>query len=74
MSNQLEETNQWYALAKISAIKSIEALRNQYSKDYFSLMPTNLFGINDNYSLNNSHVIPGLIRNFMKEKLLILKK
>ena len=64
LTGELEETNQWYAIAKISGLKAIEALRSQYNKDYFSLMPTNLFGINDNYSKNNSHVIPGLIRRF----------
>ena len=69
LTGELEETNQWYAIAKISGLKAIEALRSQYNKDYFSLMPTNLFGINDNYSKNNSHVIPGLIRRFHEAKI-----
>jgi GDP-L-fucose synthase len=69
LTGELEKTNQWYAIAKISGLKAVEALRNQYNKDYFSLMPTNLFGINDNYSKNNSHVIPGLIRRFHEAKI-----
>ena len=64
LTSSLEETNQWYALAKISGLKLCEAYRNQYEFDAFSLMPTNLYGPGDNYHQKNSHVIPGLIRRF----------
>lgn len=64
LSDQLEETNQWYALAKITGIKLIESIRKTKRLDYFSLMPTNLFGPGDNYDLNTSHVIPALIKKF----------
>ena len=60
----LEETNEWYAIAKISGIKLCEALRKQYGFDALSLMPTNLYGPGDNYHLENSHVIPALIKKF----------
>ena len=60
----LEETNQWYAIAKISGIKLCEALRKQYGFDAISLMPTNLYGPGDNYHPYNSHVFPTLIRKF----------
>jgi len=65
----LEETNQWYAIAKISGVKLIEALRNQYNRDYVSLMPTNLYGPGDNYDLETSHVLPAMIRKFHEAKL-----
>jgi len=68
LSDSLEETNQWYAIAKISGVKLIEALREQYSRDYVSLMPTNLYGPGDNYDLNSSHVIPGMLRKFHEAK------
>ena len=68
LSGDLEPTNQWYALAKISGLKAIESLRIQYSREYFSLMPTNLYGINDNFDLNSSHVLPALIRKFHEGK------
>ena len=64
LTGPLEETNQWYAIAKISAVKSIEALREQYNRDYVSLMPTNLYGPGDNYDLKSSHVIPAMLRKF----------
>ena len=64
LSGPLEETNQWYAIAKIAGIKLCQALRKQHDFDAFSLMPTNLYGPGDNYHLKNSHVIPGLIRKF----------
>ena len=64
----LEETNQWYAIAKISGVKLIEALRNQYNRDYVSLMPTNLYGPGDNYDLETSHVLPAMIRKFHEAK------
>ncbi len=69
LSDYLESTNQWYAIAKISGVKLIEALRNQYSKDYVSLMPTNLYGPNDNFDLNSSHVLPAMIRKFHEAKV-----
>ena len=64
LSGYLEPTNEWYALAKISGIKLCQALRKQYGFDAFSLMPTNLYGPGDNYDLENSHVLPALIRKF----------
>ena len=68
MSGQLEETNIWYAIAKISGIKLCEALRKQHDFDAISLMPSNLYGPGDNYHLDNSHVIPALIRKFYEAK------
>ena len=68
LTGPLEETNQWYAIAKISGIKLIEALREQYGRDYISLMPTNLYGPGDNYELNTSHVLPAMIRKFHEAK------
>ena len=65
----LEPTNQWYAIAKISGVKLIEALRNQYKRNYVSLMPTNLYGPNDNYDLATSHVLPAMLRKFHEAKL-----
>ena len=64
LNGPLESTNEGYAIAKISGIKLIEALRKQYNKDYVSLMPTNLYGPGDNFDLLNSHVLPALIRKF----------
>lgn len=61
LSSELEATNEPYAIAKIAGLKLAENFRRQYGKKYFSVMPTNLYGINDNYDLTNSHVIPGLI-------------
>ena len=69
LTGPLEETNQWYAIAKISGVKLIEALRNQYGRDYVSLMPTNLYGPGDNYDLETSHVLPAMIRKFHEAKL-----
>ena len=69
LSGPLEETNQWYAIAKISGIKLIEALRKQYNRDYVSLMPTNLYGPGDNYDLETSHVLPAMLRKFHEAKL-----
>ena len=68
LTGPLEETNQWYAIAKISGVKLIEALREQYDRDYVSLMPTNLYGPGDNYDLNSSHVLPAMIRKFSEAK------
>ena len=69
LTGPLEETNQWYAIAKISGVKLIEALREQYNRDYVSLMPTNLYGPGDNYDLETSHVLPAMIRKFNEAKL-----
>jgi GDP-L-fucose synthase len=69
LTGSLEETNQWYAIAKIAGVKTIEALRKQYQKDYFSLMPTNLYGPGDNYDLETSHVLPAMLRKFHEAKL-----
>ena len=68
LTGRLEETNQWYAIAKISGVKLIEALREQYNRDYVSLMPTNLYGPGDNYDLESSHVIPAMLRKFHEAK------
>jgi GDP-L-fucose synthase len=64
----LEPTNEWYALAKIAGIKLCQACRRQYGSDFISVMPTNLYGPNDNYDLQNSHVLPALIRKFHEAK------
>jgi GDP-L-fucose synthase len=64
LTGSLETTNEWYALAKITGVKSCQAIRNQFGKDYVSLMPTNLYGTHDNFDLNSSHVLPALIRKF----------
>lgn len=69
LTGPLEESNQWYAIAKISGVKLIEALREQYNRDYVSLMPTNLYGPGDNYDLETSHVLPAMIRKFHEAKL-----
>ena len=68
LTGSLEETNQWYAIAKISGVKLIEALREQYNRDYVSLMPTNLYGPGDNYDLETSHVLPAMLRKFHEAK------
>ena len=68
LTDSLELTNQWYAIAKISGVKLIEAINKQYKKKYISLMPTNLYGPNDNFDLNTSHVLPALIRKFHEAK------
>ena len=68
LTDSLEPTNQWYAIAKISGVKLIEALRKQYGKDYVSLMPTNLYGPGDNFDLETSHVLPAMIRKFHEAK------
>ena len=68
LTSKLEETNQWYAIAKISGLKLCEAYRNQYNFDTISLMPTNLYGPRDNYDLKNCHVMAALIRKFYEAK------
>jgi GDP-L-fucose synthase len=69
LSGYLEETNEPYAIAKIAGIKLCESYRRQYGCNFISAMPTNLYGPNDNYDLNNSHVIPALIRKFQEAKM-----
>jgi GDP-L-fucose synthase len=68
LSSALEKTNEAYALAKISGLKYCEYLNRQYGTDYISVMPTNLYGPNDNYHPENSHVLPALIRRFHEAK------
>lgn len=69
LTDTLEPTNEWYAIAKISGIKACEAIRKQFGKDYVSLMPTNLYGTHDNFDLDTSHVLPAMIRKFHEAKL-----
>jgi len=69
LTGKLEYTNQPYAVAKIAGIELINGLRKQYGKDYFCIMPTNLFGPNDNFHNENSHVLPALIRRFCEAKM-----
>jgi len=69
LSGPLEPTNQWYAVAKIAGIKMCQAYRRQYGCDFISVMPTNLYGPNDNYDLQTSHVLPALIRKFHEARV-----
>ena len=69
LTSELEKTNEAYALAKISGLKYCEYLNRQYGTDYISVMPTNLYGSNDNYHPTNSHVLPALIRRFHEAKV-----
>lgn len=69
LTGELEPTNEPYAIAKITGIKMCDAYRSQYGDDYISVMPTNLYGPNDNYDLKNSHVLPALIRKFHEAKI-----
>lgn len=68
LTGLLEPTNEPYAIAKIAGIKMCDAYRHQYGCNFISVMPTNLYGPNDNYDLNNSHVLPALIRKFHEAK------
>lgn len=68
LTGPLEPTNEWYAIAKIAGIKMCQAYRKQYDFNAISLMPTNLYGVGDNFHLENSHVIPALIRKFHDAK------
>lgn len=68
LTSELEKTNEAYALAKISGLKYCEFLNRQYGTDYISVMPTNLYGPNDNYHPEHSHVLPALIRRFHEAK------
>lgn len=69
MTGTLEETNEPYAIAKIAGIKLTESYNRQYGRDYRSVMPTNLYGVNDNFHSENSHVIPALLRRFHEAKI-----
>jgi len=68
LTGELEPTNEPYAIAKITGIKMCDAYRSQYNSNFISVMPTNLYGPNDNYDLNNSHVLPALLRKFHNAK------
>ncbi len=69
LTGPLEPTNEWYALAKIAGIKLCQAYRRQYGCNFIAGMPTNLYGINDNFDLQSSHVLPAMIRRFHEAKL-----
>lgn len=69
LTGPLEPTNYGYAIAKIAGVKMCEAYKDQYGCDFISLMPTNLYGINDNFDLKNSHVLPALMRKFHEAKV-----
>jgi GDP-L-fucose synthase len=69
LTGPLEPTNEWYAIAKISGVKLIQAIRKQFGRDYVSLMPTNLYCPNDNFDLKTSHVLPAMIRKFHEAKM-----
>lgn len=68
LTDSLEPTNEWYAIAKITGVKACQAIRKQFGKDYVSLMPTNLYGTHDNFDLKTSHVLPAMIRKFHEAK------
>lgn len=68
LTDSLEPTNEWYAIAKITGVKACQSIRKQFSKDYVNLMPTNLYGYNDNFDLKSSHVLPAMIRKFHEAK------
>ena len=69
LTDTLEPTNEWYAIAKITGVKACQAIRKQFGKDFVSLMPTNLYGTHDNFDLQTSHVLPAMIRKFHEAKL-----
>jgi GDP-L-fucose synthase len=69
LTGELEPTNKWYAIAKIAGVKACQAIRQQYGKEYVSLMPTNLYGSHDNFDLQTSHVLPAMIRKFHDAKI-----
>ena len=69
MTGELESTNDAYAVAKIAGIKMCQSYNEQYGTNFISVMPTNLYGPNDNYDLNNSHVLPAMIRKFHEAKI-----
>jgi GDP-L-fucose synthase len=68
LTGLLEQTNEPYAIAKIAGIKMCDGYRDQYGCNFISVMPTNLYGPNDNYDLNNSHVLPAMLRKFIVAK------
>ena len=68
LTNSLEPTNEWYAIAKITGVKACQSIRKQYNKNYISLMPTNLYGSYDNFDLQSSHVLPAMLRKFHEAK------
>ena len=68
LTDSLEPTNEWYALAKITGVKACQSIRKQFNKDFVSLMPTNLYGTHDNFDLKSSHVLPAMIRKFHEAK------
>ncbi|TYP97342.1 GDP-L-fucose synthase [Tenacibaculum adriaticum] len=68
LTDSLEPTNEWYAIAKITGVKACQAIRKQFNKDYVSLMPTNLYGTHDNFDLETSHVLPAMLRKFYEAK------
>lgn len=68
LTDSLEPTNEWYAIAKITGVKACQSINQQFGKDYISLMPTNLYGYNDNFDLKSSHVLPAMIRKFHEAK------
>ena len=70
LTGELESTNEAYAIAKIAGIKTCQSYNKQYGTNYLSVMPTNLYGINDNFHPEDSHVVPSLIRKFHKAKML----
>lgn len=69
LTGPLEPTNEYYAIAKIAGIKMCQAINRQYGRNYLSLMPTNLYGFNDNFNLQHSHVLPAMIRKFHEAKI-----
>ena len=69
LSGSLEPTNEWYAIAKIAGVKACEAIKTQFGKDFISLMPTNLYGTEDNFDYETSHVLPSMLRKFHEAKL-----
>ncbi|KOY50674.1 GDP-L-fucose synthase family protein [Polaribacter dokdonensis] len=69
LTDSLEPTNEWYAIAKITGVKACQAIRKQFNKDFLSLMPTNLYGYFDNFDLETSHVLPAMLRKFHEAKL-----
>lgn len=74
LSSELEKTNEMYALAKISGLKLCDAYNREYGTDYISVMPCNLYGLNDNYDRENAHVLPMLVRRFHEAKEAGLKE
>jgi len=69
LTDALEPTNEWYAIAKITGVKACQSIRKQYNKEYVSLMPTNLYGSFDNFDLQSSHVLPAMLRKFHEAKI-----